>query len=84
MPPSVTFFIVDCGKPFSYDALENIAGSATGILFFNPLVAKAIGKNFVRKVSSIKISFYSFKIVIRSSKNGALSKVSTINGSIVS
>ena len=57
MPPSVTFFIVDCGNPFSYDALENIAGSATGILFFNPLAAKAIGKNFVRKVSIIKSPF---------------------------
>ena len=62
MPPSVTFFIVDCGNPFSYDALENIAGSATGILFFNPLVAKAIGKNFVRKVSSIKFSFIRLKL----------------------
>ena len=62
MPPSVTFFIVDCGKPFSYDALENVDGSATGILFFNPLVAKAIGKNFVRKVSSIKISFIRLKL----------------------
>ena len=57
IPPSVTFFIVDFGKPFSYDALENIAGSATGILFFNPLVANAIGKSFVRKVSSIKSPF---------------------------
>ena len=62
MPPSVTFFIVDCGKPFSYDALENIAGSATGILFFNPLVAKDIGKNFVKKVSIINFPFSCLKL----------------------